>query len=1005
LPAAVPHVKFLDKATIKHVAARDAGEARRQDETPAYRQETSEMKYKAFISYSHAADGKLAPALQRALERFGRAWYQKASIRIFRDETNLALNPGLWTSIAAALADSEYFLLLCSPEAAQSKWVRHEIDYWIGHSAAQKLLIVLTGGEMLWDGAANDFDWSRTTLPRNLARVYSEEPLYMDLRWAHTAEHLSLTNPRFRDQTADVLAGITGRSKDELIGEDVRVQHKARRIAWSAVSLLLVLFIAALGAAGWALTERNWAVAQARIALGRQLAAQAENTRALQGPLIERSLLLGIESARLAPALEADQALRHSLALMAEPGLPIPHAKSVDEMAVSPDGDQLAVVNETDKTATVYRVSARAAIGRVSHDEWIASAAFHPNGKWLATGGWDGTVRLWDTAAFQEQTRLPEEGIVSALAFSRDGTLLASATNAVPSGTLAFKRNEQRGRIHIWSLAGKGAAFHQVMNIEEDGCQALAFHSSGSYLAAACYGTVLVYRVAGMQKIWQVENESAVETVGFSSDGRYLAFGVFEEYAHVHDFQTRELAGTFGGRNDGVRRVEFTPDNRHVVTGGGDGAVRVWDLESGEELRRINGLKMAVVPGGRQIAVAREGEIRLWDWTTEPLSPTIVLPNSISDRMLSPDGRRLLVRDYSNLWISDARSGKLLDHVEYPEEANPLALSPDGRLMVVSETGAVRVEGAESKRPVRALLHRGLSDTRPGTWRAAFSPDGRRLVTASGPQASIWDTQNWAVERSLTLAARPVGIEFSADSRRFLVTDARRPPGKPASRYLSVWEAASGKRLGEVELPGLVGTSVPTAISDDGAYFAAATAAAPKNQTPARLSIWQTATGRPLGSFDLPGKIMSMTFSPDGRLLAGAFEDSTARLWDVATRKQVRVMRHESWVRSVAFDSTGEYMATSGDDATARIWEVRSGREVARMKHDEGVGDARFVPDGRHILTTWKTLSAVSLWPWRLDDLVGEGCRRVTRNFTADEWGLYLPGEPYRKSCPSLDTK
>ena len=68
------------------------------------------MKYKAFISYSHAADGKLAPALQRALERFGRAWYQKAAIRIFRDETNVALNPGLWTSIEATLADAEYFL-------------------------------------------------------------------------------------------------------------------------------------------------------------------------------------------------------------------------------------------------------------------------------------------------------------------------------------------------------------------------------------------------------------------------------------------------------------------------------------------------------------------------------------------------------------------------------------------------------------------------------------------------------------------------------------------------------------------------------------------------------------------------------------------------------------------------------------------------------------------------------------------------------------------------------
>jgi WD40 repeat protein len=962
------------------------------------------MKYKAFISYSHAADGKLAPALQRALERFGRAWYQKASIRIFRDETNLALNPGLWTSIEAALADSEYFLLLCSPEAAQSKWVQHEIDYWIGHSTPQKLLIVLTGGEALWDGVTNDFDWSRTTLPRNLARVYTEEPFYIDLRWAHTAEHLSLTNPRFRDQTANVIAGITGRSKDELIGEDVRVQRKARRIAWSAVSLLFVLFVAALGAAWWALTERNLAVAQARIALGRQLAAQAENTRALQGPLIERSLLLAIESAHLAPALEADQALRHSLALMPEPGRPIPHAKAVEAIAVSPDGDELTVVSETEKTATIFRISAGVVIGSVSHDEWIASAEFHPNGKLLATGGWDGMLRLWDTAGFHELTRLPHKGIVDALAFSRDGKLLASASNDLPSDARGAKRKEQRGRIHIWSLQGERPVFHQVANIEQDGCAALAFHPNGSYLAAACYGTVHVYRVAGMREIWQMEGKAAVGTVAFSADGRYLAFGVFDEYAHVHDLQTRQLMGTFGGRNDGVRRLEFTPDNLHLVTGSND-TVRVWDIESGEELRRISGSKMALVPDGRHIAVAREGEIRLWDWTTEPLGPTIVLPNSLSDKVLSPDGRRLFVRDYANLWISDARSGKLLDHIEYPEKANLLALSPDGRLVVVLEGGEVKVEGADLTRSVRAILQQGLAGSGQQTRKAAFSPDGRRLVTAVGSQASLWNTRTWALERSLALSGHPVDIRFSADSRRFLVTDFRHPPGRRAARYLSVRDAASGELLAEVELPGLAGVSAPTAISNDGACFAADTETAAKNKTPHRLSIWQTARGRPMASVDLPAKMLSMTFSPDGRLLAGALEDQTARLWDVATMRQARLMRHEAWVRSVAFDPTGEYLATASDDATARVWELRSGREVARMKHDEGVDDARFLPDGKHILTTWNTNSALSLWSWRLQDLIAEGCRRVTRNLTAEEWGLYLPGEPYRKSCPSLYAK
>jgi hypothetical protein len=82
------------------------------------------MRYKAFISYSHAADGKLAPALQQALHRIAKPWYRLRTMRVFRDQTNLATSPGLWTEIENALRDSEFFIYLASPAAAQSLWVQ-----------------------------------------------------------------------------------------------------------------------------------------------------------------------------------------------------------------------------------------------------------------------------------------------------------------------------------------------------------------------------------------------------------------------------------------------------------------------------------------------------------------------------------------------------------------------------------------------------------------------------------------------------------------------------------------------------------------------------------------------------------------------------------------------------------------------------------------------------------------------------------------------------------------
>jgi len=87
--------------------------------------------YRAFISYSHAADGKLAPALQSALHRFAKPWYRLRAIRVFRDKTSLSLTPALWPSIEKALSDSEYFILMASPDAAASHWVQQEADYWL----------------------------------------------------------------------------------------------------------------------------------------------------------------------------------------------------------------------------------------------------------------------------------------------------------------------------------------------------------------------------------------------------------------------------------------------------------------------------------------------------------------------------------------------------------------------------------------------------------------------------------------------------------------------------------------------------------------------------------------------------------------------------------------------------------------------------------------------------------------------------------------------------------
>ena len=197
------------------------------------------MSFAAFISYSHAADNKLAPALQRGLHQIARPWYRLRTMRVFRDQTNLGANPGLWNAIESSLRESDFFVFMASPAAAQSPWVQKEVDWWLTKRSAETFLIVLTDGHIAWDRRSQDFDWDSTTaLPRRLSGAFSEEPLYVDLSWAKTTEQMSSRHSDFRAAILDLAATILKRPKDALDSEDIRQHRKAWRLAVAGIASL-----------------------------------------------------------------------------------------------------------------------------------------------------------------------------------------------------------------------------------------------------------------------------------------------------------------------------------------------------------------------------------------------------------------------------------------------------------------------------------------------------------------------------------------------------------------------------------------------------------------------------------------------------------------------------------------------------------------------------------------------------------------------------------------------
>ena len=141
---------------------------------------------------SHTAmlNDKLTPALQRGLQKYNKPWYQARSMRVFRDQTDLAAHPDLWGSIKKALSVSRWFVLMASPRAARSKWVRKEVDWWLTNRSEKSIIVALTSGQLATceDTPLVGGD-SNAALPSALGSAMEVEPIWVDLRGLRNMTH------------------------------------------------------------------------------------------------------------------------------------------------------------------------------------------------------------------------------------------------------------------------------------------------------------------------------------------------------------------------------------------------------------------------------------------------------------------------------------------------------------------------------------------------------------------------------------------------------------------------------------------------------------------------------------------------------------------------------------------------------------------------------------------------------------------------------------------------
>ena len=604
---------------------------------------------------------------------------------------------------------------------------------------------------------------------------------------------------------------------------------------------------------------------------------------------------------------------------------------------------------------------------QLGHSKSVTELAFSSDGKWLFSGGGDGTAKLWDVASGREIRTVDQYAKTATdIAFPPSSNY---ALFALDDGSITMVDITTGDEIGTVEQADYNRSYHRLDPYLDD--------------SKVLSKTRKVFRLVDLQsgKVDQsFRYPEDIFSVAFFANGnkmvtgskyREIKKGDVDPVLNLWDTRTGKIIRSFKGHNGSVNSVVVLSSQNTIVSGSSDGTIRFWNPDKKRASRTIEAYDKGRYPAGMDLVVSPDqslilsehrNTLKLWKVSSGEAIRTIEHKGAqfgeVRSITFSPDGKRFATGDDQGIIrIWDIRTGKVVRQLSgYANQITGVRFSPDGNQIVMgtiwdpllgtmsrNQEQDLRLWSARSGRLINSpdINSSDVSSL-------VFSPDGTKAVSKDENNLIYWDTRSGRVISTLKGHTATVStMAFSKDGQRVL--------SGSWDNTVKLWDAASGKLIRTL-------ASHSNRVFD--VAFSADESRILSSSADGTVILWDSQSGEAIRTFrDFDYAVSGASFSKSGavglfttRVKHKYHDDPALEVWDLKSGTKIFTHRWEPW-QTTSYDISpdGSVLLTGGEDNTITLWDLDTGQTKDSYKMGERsseVTSVAFSPDGDQILAS-----------------------------------------------------